>query len=160
MQFSQMPLLDVFLPVIQENTVKNWTSNDFWLKIRLPEKDRNRFNRQKMYRILRKLVESGFLEKKVNYSNHRLSRFYETEKTNELRCFSESKIDLSNMVLEENKIHAEITFLEKQTEKYFHLEKNFPSFSHQISDEKNKCLGKIIELKAYRSALKSVIEAI
>jgi len=44
MQFIQMPLFDVFLPIIQENTIKNWTSNDFWLKIRLSEKDRNRFN--------------------------------------------------------------------------------------------------------------------
>ena len=64
------------------------------------------------------------------------------------------------MVLEENKINEEITFLEKQTEKYFQLEKNFPSLSYQISYEKDKCLGKILELKAYRSALKSVIEAI
>ena len=160
MHLSQMPLFDVFLPVIQENTIKRWSSNDFWLQIKLSEKERNRFNRQRMYRILRKLVELGFLEKKVNYSNHRFSRFYETEKTIELKHFSKSKIDLSNMVLEENKIHDEINFLEKQTEQYFHLEKNFPSLSHQILDEKNKCLSKMIELKAYRSALKSVIEAI
>ncbi len=113
-----------------------------------------------MYRILRKLVELGFLEKKINYSNHRFSRFYETDKTIELKQFSKSKIDLSNMVLEKNKIHDEITFLEKQNEKYLQLEKKFPGFSHQILDERNKCLGRIIELKAYRSALKSVIEAI
>ena len=116
MHLSQMPLFDVFLPVIQENTIKRWSSNDFWLQIKLSEKERNRFNRQRMYRILRKLVELGFLEKKVNYSNHRFSRFYETEKTIELKHFSKSKIDLSNMVLEENKIHDEITFLEKQTD--------------------------------------------
>ena len=128
--------------------------------IRLTEKERNRFNRQRMYRILRKLVEYGFLEKKVNYSNYRFSRFYETEKTIELKHFSKSKIDLSNMVLEKNKIHDEITFLEKQTEKYFQLEKKFPTLSHHISDEKNNCLSQIIELKAYRSALQSVIEAI
>ena len=159
MQFIQMPLFDAFLPIIQENTIKDWTSNDFWLKIRLPAKNRNRFNRQRMYRILRKLVEFGFLEKQVNHSNHKFSRFNETEKTIELKCFGKPKNDFSDMVLEENKINEEITFLEKQTEKYFQLEKNFPSLSYQISYEKDKCLGKILELKAYRSALKSVIEA-
>lgn len=64
------------------------------------------------------------------------------------------------MILEENIIYEEITFLEKQTEKYFQLEKNFPTLSHKISYEKSKCLNNIIELKAYRSALRSVIEAI
>lgn len=143
MQFSQMPLFDVFLPVIQENTVRNWTSNDFWLKIRLPHGERNRFNRQRMYRILRKLVELVFLEKQVNHSNHKFSRFNETEKTIELKCFGKPKNEFSNMVLEENKINEEITFLEKQTEKYFQLEKNFPSLSRKISYEKSKCLSKI-----------------
>ncbi len=160
MQFIQMPLFDVFLPIIQENTIKNWTSNDFWLKIRLSEKDRNRFNRQRMYRILRKLVESGFLEKKINYSNHKFSRFNETEKTINLKNLEKSNTDFSNIVLEESKIYEEISFLEKQTEKYFQLEKNFPSLSRKISYEKSKCLSKITELKAYRSALRSVIEAI
>lgn len=160
MQFIQMPLFDVFLPIIKENTIKDWTSNDFWLKMRLHEKDRNRFNRQRMYRILRKLVESGFLEKQINYSNHKFSRFNETEKTIKLKNLTKSNSDFSNMVLEDNKIYEEISFLEKQTEKYLQLEKNFPTLSHQISYEKSKCLNKIIELKAYRSALRSVIEAI
>ncbi len=84
MHLSQMPLFDVFLPVIQENTIKHWTFNHFWLEIKLSDKERTRFNRQRMYRILRKLVELGFLEKKINYSNHRFSRFYETDKTIEL----------------------------------------------------------------------------
>ncbi|WP_180163690.1 hypothetical protein [Acinetobacter sp. YH12069] len=64
------------------------------------------------------------------------------------------------MILEDNKIIEEIFFLEKKTEKYLQLEQNFPHLSHQILYEKNKCLNNIMELKAYRSALKSVIEAI
>ena len=111
MQFIQMPLFDVFLPIIQENTIKNWTSNDFWLKIRLSEKDRNRFNRQRMYRILRKLVESGFLEKKINYSNHKFSHFNEIEKTLKIKHLIKFNTDFSNMILEENIIYEQITFL-------------------------------------------------
>lgn len=160
MQFSQMPLFDVFLPVIQENTVANWTSNDFWKKIKLSKMERNRFNRQRMYRILRKLVEFGFLAKQINHSNHRFSRFHETKKTAELKLLDKSKAEITNMQLEEIKISTEISFLEIQTEKYLQLEKNYPYLSNQISFEKDKCLNMLLELKAYRCALKSVINTI
>ena len=160
MQFSQMPLFDVFLPIIQKNTVQNWTANDFWEKLKLSKKDRNRFNHQRMYRILRKLVEFGFLEKRINHSNHKFSRFNETNKTYELKCLDQAKIDVSNMKQEESKINLEINFLEKQTEKYTQLEKTFPNLSHKISYEKDRCLSKIIELKAYQCALKSVLQSI
>lgn len=155
-----MPLFDAFLPVIQDNTIENWTSNDFWKKIKLSKKERNRFNRQRMYRILRKLVEFGFLVKKINHENHRFSRFHETNKTSELKLLGNSKAEISNMQLEEIKISTKISFLEIQTEQYVQLEKNYPYLSHQISFEKEKCLSMLLELKAYRCALKSVINTI
>lgn len=57
-----MPLFEVLLPIIQSHSIHNWTANDFWKRIKLAKKERNRFNRQRMYRVLRKLVEFGFLE--------------------------------------------------------------------------------------------------
>lgn len=160
MSLCNMPLFELFLPIIQNNTIQNWTAGDFWKHMKLSKKERNRFNRQRIYRILRKLVEFGFLEKQVIQSNPKFSRFNETDKIGELRERGKSKADISKMRLEEAQTKLEISFLEAQAEKYFQLEKNFPSLSHQISDEKSKCLSKIIELKAYRSALKSVIDAI
>lgn len=112
-----------------------------------------------MYRILIKLVEFGLLEKRVNPSNYRFSRFSETQKMAEFRSIDEAKIDISKMQLEENKINLEIIFLEKKHEKYLDLEKNFPNFQHKISEEKDKCLNKILELKAYKCALKSILVA-
>lgn len=155
-----MPLSNLFLPIIQENTIQNWTANNFWKKLELSKSERHSTNRQRMYRILMKLVEFGFLEKRVNPSNHRFSRFSETQKMVEFRSLDESKVDISKMQLEENKISLEIIFLEKQNEKYLVLEKNFPNLQRKICDEKEKCLSKILELKAYRCALKSIIEAI
>ena len=55
MQFLKMPLFEVFLPIIKSNSIQNWSTNDFWQGMKLSKKERNRFNRQRMYRILRKL---------------------------------------------------------------------------------------------------------
>ena len=65
MQTINLPLFEKFPPLIQQYSINNWTTNDFWIALSLSTKERNRFNRQRMYRILRKLVELGFLEKKL-----------------------------------------------------------------------------------------------
>ncbi|HGF9379439.1 TPA: hypothetical protein ACJES3_003630, partial [Acinetobacter nosocomialis] len=94
MQLLNMPLFDLFIPVIQKHFIQDWTANDFWEQLKLSKKERNRFNRQRMYRILRKLVEFVFLEKKINQNNPKFSRFKETNKLNEFRNLDNSKIDL------------------------------------------------------------------
>ncbi len=160
MQLLNMPLFDLFIPVIQKHFIQDWTANDFWEQLKLSKKERNRFNRQRMYRILRKLVEFVFLEKKINQNNPKFSRFKETNKLNEFRNLDNSKIDLFNMKSEEEKINFEIIFLEKQSEKYKKLEIDFPNIKHKISNEKDKCSSQLIELRAYQCALKSVIASL
>lgn len=157
MQFLKMPLFELFLPILQSNSIQNWTATDFWEHLRLSKKERNRFNRQRMYRILRKLVEFGFLRKDINILNPRFSLFHETSKLNEFRSLDKEKSEKSKMKLEEIKISSEILFLEKQTEKYEKLELGFPNMKNKIFHAKEKCLSHIIELRAYQSALKSVI---
>lgn len=110
-----------------------------------------------MYRILRKLVEFGFLEKELNLNYPRLSIFKETPKINEIRFLNKQESDVSKIKLEEAKVSSEIMFLEKQVEKYRKLELNFPNISNKICDAKKLCLSQLLELKAYRSALQSVI---
>ncbi|MFX9106049.1 MULTISPECIES: hypothetical protein [Acinetobacter] len=157
MQLLNMPLFELFLPVIQSNSIQNWTANDFWKQMKLTKKERHRFNRQRMYRILRKLVEFGFLEKELNLNYPRLSIFKETPKINEIRFLNKQESDVSKIKLEEAKVSSEIMFLEKQVEKYRKLELNFPNISNKICDAKKLCLSQLLELKAYRSALQSVI---
>ncbi len=82
--------------------------------MKLTKKERHRFNRQRMYRILRKLVEFGFLEKNVVKSNSRLSRFNETSKLNEFRVLEGESTAVTKMKLEEKKLNSEIIFLKKQ----------------------------------------------
>ena len=117
-----MPLFEVLLPVIESNSIHNWTANDFWKQMKLTKKERHRFNRQRMYRILRKLVEFGFLNKELNQQNPRFSLFKETLKINEIRLLNKEESDVSKIKLEEVKVSSEIMFLEKQVEKYRKLE--------------------------------------
>ena len=152
-----MPLFEIILPVIESNSIHNWTANDFWKQMKLTKKERHRFNRQRMYRILRKLVEFGFLDKELNQYNPRFSLFKETPKINEIRFLNKEESDVSKIKLEEVKVSSEIMFLEKQVEKYRKLELSFPNISNKICDAKKLCLSQLLELKAYRSALQSVI---
>lgn len=156
MHSINLPLFEKFQPLIQEHSIKDWTTNDFWNALNLSTKERNRFNRQRMYRILRKLVELGFLEKAVNHENSRFSLFNETKKINIFRSINKEKDDISKMKLEETRISFKISFLEKQMEIYKKLELNFPNMKNKISYAKEKCLSQLIEIKAYQSALKSV----
>ena len=157
MQRLKMPLFEAFLPILQLNSIHNWTANDFWKHMKLSKKERHRFNRQRMYRILRKLVEFGFLEKQVIQSNPRFSRFNETSKINEFKNLDKENSEVFKMRMEEIKLNSEILFLKKQTEKYEKLELVFPSMKNKISHAKEKCLSQLIEIKAYQSALNSVI---
>lgn len=157
MQTINLPLFEKFPPLIQQYSINNWTTNDFWIALPLSTKERNRFNRQRMYRILRKLVELGFLEKKVNHENSRFSLFSETKKINIFRGINNESEDLSKMRLEETRISFKISFLEKQIEAYKQLEINFPSMKKKILYVRNNCKSEIIELKAYQLALKSII---
>ena len=59
--------------------------------------------------------------------------------------------------LEEVKVSSEIIFLEKQVEKYRKLELNFPNIKNKIANARAKYSSQLIELRAYQSALKSVI---
>ena len=157
MQLLKMPLFEVLLPVIESNSIHNWTANDFWKQMKLTKKERHRFNRQRMYRILRKLVELGFLEKELNQHHPRFSLFKETSKINEIRFLNKEESDVSKIKLEESKVSSEIMFLEKQIDKYRKLELSFPNIANKICDAKKVCSSQLLELKAYRSALQSVI---
>lgn len=77
-------------------------------------KKRNRFNRQYMYQLLRKLVENCFLTKETNLVNPRLSTFLETSKLEQLREITDTSIDFMEMNRFKEETQKEITILEKQ----------------------------------------------
>jgi hypothetical protein len=45
-----MPMFEIFPPLFNSKKIEQWTANEFWKHLKLSKKERNRFNRQRMYR--------------------------------------------------------------------------------------------------------------
>ena len=97
MSISNMPMFELFPPLFKSKKIEQWTANEFWKHLKLSKKERNRFNRQRMYRLLRKLVEDGFLTKETNLVNPRFSTFSETNKPYQLREITGVSLDFIQM---------------------------------------------------------------
>lgn len=160
MSISNMPMFELFPPLFNSKKIEQWTANEFWKHLKLSKKERNRFNRQRMYRLLRKLVEDGFLTKETNWINPRFSTFSETSKLDQLREITDLSLDFVEMKHSEEETQKKISMLEKQLESYSLLEKKFPNSVIKINTEKNKCIEKLTDLNAYRTALNCVLTSL
>lgn len=155
-----MPLFELLPPLFKSKKIEQWTASEFWKQLKLKKKERNRFNRQRMYRLLRKLVEEGFLTKETNLVNPRFSTFSETNKLNQLREITGLSLDFIEMRHSEEETQKKISILEKQLESFFLLEKKFPNSAIKINAEKNKCFEELINLNAYSTALNCVLTSL
>ncbi len=43
-------MFEIFPPLFNSKKIEQWTANEFWKHLKLSKKERNRFNRQRMYR--------------------------------------------------------------------------------------------------------------
>ena len=157
MSLSNMPMFELFPPLFNSKKIEQWTANEFWKYLKLSKKERNRFNQQRMYRLLRKLVEDGFLTKETNLVNPRFSTFSETSKLDQLRELNSSSRDLMQMKNSQKETRNSIALLEKQLQSFNLLEKNFPNSINKINIQKNKCIDQLANLHAYNAALNSVL---
>ena len=157
MSISNMPMFELFPPLFKSKKIEKWTANEFWKHLKLSKKERNRFNRQRMYRLLRKLVEDGFLTKETNLVNPRFSTFSETEKIDQLREITDISLDFIEMKNSHEETKKAMLMLEKQLQIFALLEKRFPNSVNRINTQKAICYEKLIDLRAYIAALNSVI---
>lgn len=157
MSLSTMPMFELFPPLFKNKKIEKWTANEVWKHLKLSKKERNRFNRQRMYRLLRKLVEEGFLIKEIHPKNPCLSTFSETHKIKQLRELTHSSIDFIQMKQSQEETKNAIFILEKQIQVFDQLEKQFPNSVSQINIQKTKCLNELMDLCAYSAALNCVI---
>lgn len=156
MQIANMPLFDMFLPIFQTKTIENWTANDFWKHIKLTKKERTRFNRQRMYRVLRKLVENGYLTKIIDPLNIRNSSFSETQNIKLLR--QNNNLINENIAIENKIFHIEenIKKLGKKKEALKMAEAEFPNLSHKVNSLKDDLINEINQLKLYKDVLQTL----
>lgn len=157
MSLSNMPMFELFPPIFKSKKIEQWTANEFWKHLKLSKKERNRFNRQRMYRLLRKLVEDGFLTKETNLVNPRLSMFSETNKLDQLREITGISLDFIEMRYSKDETQKKISMLEKQLNSFSLLEKKFPNSAIRINSEKNKCIEELTNFNAYSTALDSIL---
>ena len=150
-------MFELFPPLFKSKKIEKWTANEFWKHLKLSKKERNRFNRQRMYRLLRKLVEDGFLTKETNLVNPRFSTFSETEKIDQLREITDISLDFIEMKNSHEETKKAMLMLEKQLQIFALLEKRFPNSVNRINTQKAICYEKLIDLRAYIAALNSVI---
>lgn len=160
MSISNMPMFELFPPLFNSKKIEQWTANEFWKHLKLSKKERNRFNRQRMYRLLRKLVEDGFLTKETNLVNPRLSTFSETNKLDQLREITGISLDFIQMRHSKEETQKKISMLEKQLESFSLLEKKFPNSAIRINVEKNKCIETLTDLNAYNTALNCILTSL
>lgn len=150
-------MFELFPPLFKSKKIEKWTANEFWKHLKLSKKERNRFNRQRMYRLLRKLVEDGYLTKETNLVNPRFSTFSETEKIDQLREITDISLDFIEMKNSHEETKKAMLMLEKQLQIFALLEKRFPNSVNRINTQKAICYEKLIDLRAYIAALNSVI---
>ena len=160
MSISNMPMFELFPPLFKTKKIEQWTANEFWKNLKLSKKERNRFNRQRMYRLLRKLVEDGFLIKETNLVNSRLSTFSETNKLDQLREITGVSLDFIEMRYSKDETQKKISMLEKQLNSFSLLEKKFPNSAIRINAEKSKCIKTLTDLNAYSAALNCVLTSL
>ncbi|WP_068910568.1 hypothetical protein [Acinetobacter sp. WCHAc010034] len=160
MSLSNMPMFELFPPLFKSKKIEQWTANEFWKHLKLSKKERNRFNQQRMYRLLRKLVEDGFLIKETNLVNPRFSTFSETSKLDQLRETTGVSLDFIKMRHYKEETQKKISMLEKQLESFFLLEKKFPNLAIRINTEKNKCFEELTNLNAYSTALNCILTSL
>lgn len=153
-------MFELFPPIFKSKKIEQWTANEFWKHLKLSKKERNRFNRQRMYRLLRKLVEDGFLTKETNLVNPRFSTFSETEKIGQFRETTDISLDFIEMSHSKEETQKKISMLEKQLESFSLLEKKYPNSAARINTEKNKCIDKLTYLNAYSAALNCVLTSL
>lgn len=151
-----MPFFEMFVPIIQTKTIESWTANDFWKQMKLAKKERNKFNRQRMYRVLRKLVENGYLTKTIDKSNQRLSKFSETKNIDFLRKstnFIEENIAIENKI---SNINENIKILSNKRVALIKAMTDLPNLSHKAKLLKNELTTEIDNLEIYKDVLQTL----
>lgn len=155
------PIFQTFLVLLSHNQIDGWTSNKIWNNLNLSKDEKERINQQQLYRILRKLVKQGYLDKNIHADNSRLSTFVETEKMYEFR----KQFDLIAVKSDSKKLLCKTNELKEKQKSYENQIKaseqaliDFPELKTEIIKRKNKLNQDIESIKYYSEFLKSLLE--
>ncbi|TCB54401.1 hypothetical protein [Acinetobacter terrestris] len=154
------PIFQSFLILLTQNQIDGWTSNKIWNKLNLSEEEKQRINQQQLYRLLRKLVQQGYLIKNIHLDNPRLSTFVETK----IMATFRKQLEIQNVKNDSEKLGFKTKQLKEKQKIYENQIKaseqaliDFPELKTDILKRKNQLLQDIEKLKAYNDFLLSLI---
>lgn len=160
MQQIASPIFQSFLLLLSHNQIDGWTSNKIWKNLNLSKDEKQRINQQQLYRLLRKLVQQGYLIKNIHLDNPRLSTFFETESMYAFRKQFESHTaihDSEKLKLKTKELKEKQMIYENQIKASEQALIDFPELKTEILRRKNQLLHDIEKLKAYTDFLTSLI---
>ncbi len=154
------PIFISFLVLLSHSQIDGWTSNKIWKNLNLSKDEKQRINQQQLYRLLRKLVQQGYLIKNIHLDNPRLSTFFETESMYAFRKQLESHTvihDSEKLKLKTKELKEKQMIYENQIKASEQALIDFPELKTEILRRKNQLLHDIEKLKAYTDFLTSLI---
>ena len=160
MKHISSPIFQYFLLLLSHNKIDGWTSNKIWNNLNLSKDEKQRINQQQLYRILRKLVQQGYLIKNIHLDNPRLSIFVESESMNTFR----NQFEIQNVKVDFEKLRFKTKELKEKQKICENLIKaseqafiDFPELKVDIFKRKKQLIQDVEKLKAYTDFLTSLI---
>lgn len=160
MQPIASPIFQSFLVLLSQNQIDGWTCNQIWNTLNPSKEEKQRMNQQQLYRLLRKLIKQGYLTKKINLDNPRLSIFIETESMNSIRQqFNDQSAqnDFLRVGLKTKELLEKQKLYENQIRASEQALIEFPQLTCEIMKKKRQLLHDVEQLRAYADFLRSLI---
>lgn len=138
MKIQNLPMFRELSRIFCSYKIESWQTIDFWDKVKLLKVVDNNFNYQSVKRLIRRLVEEGYLTIDVEKSRSRKTTYTEVEKPHDLRsqfCV-ESTSTLHELNLKKEQFENEINKLEEEIQALEGLKDQFPDIQFKIEQLK------------------------
>lgn len=154
------PIFQSFLFLLDQNQIDGWTSNRIWNELNLSKEEKQRINRQQLYRLLRKFVKQGHLVKNIHPDNTRQSKFTETKNMDTFRKqfdIETTKNGSRRLEFKTKELKEKQKIYENQIKASEQALLDFPELKTEILKRKNQLLQDIEKIKAYTEFLIALI---
>jgi predicted transcriptional regulator len=160
MKIQNLPMFREISRVFCSYKIESWQTKDFWDKVKLLKVVDSNVNYRSIKRLIRRLVEEGYLTIDVEKSRYRETTYTEVEKLHDLRsqfCV-ESTSTLHELNLKKEEFEKEINKLEEEIQALESLKEQFPDIQFKIEQLKQTKVCNCNFLKIRITAVISLID--
>lgn len=160
MKIQNLPMFRELSRVFCSYKIESWQTKDFWDKVKLLKVVDSNVNYRSIKRLIRRLVEEGYLTIDVEKSRYRETTYTEVEKLHDLRsqfCV-ESTSTLHELNLKKEEFEKEINKLEEEIQALESLKEQFPDIQFKIEQLKQTKVCNCNFLKIRITAVNSLID--